>query len=382
LLLDVATVRTSQSSDGHVGIEDPHIASLPDEGLDQRDDGAFAEIVRSGFEREADYSNLPFPRREHRIYRSANLLLVRRENRGEQRNREVGSACSVSQGAQILGQAGAAEGEARTQICLGDVQFSIHQEDPHGLLRVDPERCARVGDLIREAYLERVECVGDILDHFRRRHIRVDEGGLDVPIERADRRGRLRVGAPDEGQRRMLEVTDGSPLAQELRGHGDPHGGSQLAARARADGGQEHPFAGSGQHGASQYHGVGLLPRTQPTSDTLSDALQGVHSEPPVRFPWGADTNQPDGGVPQRVGRRNGGPPQSCAMVAPPSAWGVEMVARKRPAATTSEMSALKPGSTTGEALSLIMATFSSSMSTPITSWPAFARQAAVTDPT
>src|SRR5712664_265205 len=84
LLLDVATVRTSQSGDGHVGIEDPHVASLPDEGLDQRDYGAFAEIVRSGFEGEADYSNLPFPRREHRIYRSANLLLVRRENRGEQ----------------------------------------------------------------------------------------------------------------------------------------------------------------------------------------------------------------------------------------------------------------------------------------------------------
>ena len=175
-------------------------------------------------------------------------------------------------------------------------------------MRVDPERRACVGDLIGETYLERVERVGDIFDHFRRRHIRVDEGGLDLLIQRPDRRGRLSVGAPDEGERGMLEVTDGSPLAQELRVDGDSHGRSQLAARARADGGQKHPFAGSRQHGASQYHGVGLLPRAQPTSDIPSDALQGVHSEPPVRFPRGPDTNQPDGGLPQRVGSRNGGP--------------------------------------------------------------------------
>src|SRR5262245_18509989 len=64
------------------------------------------------------------------------------------------------------------------------------------------------------------------------------------------------------------------------------------------------------------------------------------------------------------------------------TAWSLEVVARRRPAPTTSWRSSGRPGSMIGEAAWLIMETFSALTSTPTTVCPAFARQAAVTHPT
>src|SRR4029077_19984117 len=64
------------------------------------------------------------------------------------------------------------------------------------------------------------------------------------------------------------------------------------------------------------------------------------------------------------------------------TASGTDVVALSRRAPTTSPRSSASPGSTTGEAAALIISTFSWSTSTPTTSCPALAKQAAVTDPT
>src|SRR5207247_11123215 len=64
------------------------------------------------------------------------------------------------------------------------------------------------------------------------------------------------------------------------------------------------------------------------------------------------------------------------------TACSLDVVARRRPIPTTVASSSPSPGSTTGGVAALIIATFSALMSTPTTSWPALARQAAVTDPT
>ena len=64
------------------------------------------------------------------------------------------------------------------------------------------------------------------------------------------------------------------------------------------------------------------------------------------------------------------------------TAWSLDVVARSRPAPTTSRRSSGNPGSTIGEVAELIIATFSALTSTPTTAWPALARHAAVTHPT
>src|SRR5438128_3079550 len=79
---------------------------------------------------------------------------------------------------------------------------------------------------------------------------------------------------------------------------------------------------------------------------------------------------------------RPGVPTQMSDMSDAATASSLDVVARRRPAPTTSASSSASPGSTTGGVAALTIATFSALMSTPTTSWPAFARQAAVTDPT
>src|SRR5204862_327411 len=136
LLLDVAAVRSSQAGHGDAGIEDAHVASLPDERFDERDHGALSEVVGAGLEGEAHDPYPPLPRCQHRLHGAANLPFVRGADRGEQRDGDVSGAGGVHQGAEVLRQARAAEGEAGTEIRLRDVQFPVHQKDPHAVLRV------------------------------------------------------------------------------------------------------------------------------------------------------------------------------------------------------------------------------------------------------
>src|SRR5712691_3636594 len=60
----------------------------------------------------------------------------------------------------------------------------------------------------------------------------------------------------------------------------------------------------------------------------------------------------------------------------------LDPVARSLPARTSVPISSSRPGSTTGDDPALIVSTFAGAASTPTTSWPALARQAALTEPT
>src|SRR5262245_45872010 len=84
----------------------------------------------------------------------------------------------------ILRETGAAKGESGLEVRLGDVQLSIHPEDPHHLLGISPERIAEIRDLVGEAHLQRVKRIADILHHLRRSHGRLDEGRIDSGVQR------------------------------------------------------------------------------------------------------------------------------------------------------------------------------------------------------
>ena len=79
---------------------------------------------------------------------------------------------------------------------------------------------------------------------------------------------------------------------------------------------------------------------------------------------------------------RLGVPTQIRARSDPATPSSVEVVARRRPCRDDLAQQLAQPGSTRGEVPPLTMATLSGLMSTPITWWPALARQAAVTQPT
>src|SRR5713226_6945949 len=79
---------------------------------------------------------------------------------------------------------------------------------------------------------------------------------------------------------------------------------------------------------------------------------------------------------------RAGVPTQMSASSVLEIASSLEVVARSLPSRTWAASSSSSPGSMTGEVPALTAATFSATESTPSTSWPALARQAALTEPT
>ena len=81
----------------------------------------------------------------------------------EDRHVDVRALGPVHERAEVLGQARAAEAEARRQVGLADVQLAVRLEDLHQLVRVDAELDAERADLVGEADLERVERVVDVL---------------------------------------------------------------------------------------------------------------------------------------------------------------------------------------------------------------------------
>ena len=185
LLLDVATVGSAEPRDRDAPVQDPDLAPLPDQSLDQRDHRALPEVVGGVLEGQADDTHPPSSRGQHGLHAPANLHHVGRQDRLQQRKRDFGGPGGMEQRPEVLGQAGAAEREARPEVRLRHVELPVHQEDPHDLVDVGPERRARVTDLVGEAHLERVEGVGDVLGHLRRPDRRVDEGGLDALVEQA-----------------------------------------------------------------------------------------------------------------------------------------------------------------------------------------------------
>jgi hypothetical protein len=78
----------------------------------------------------------------------------------------------------------------------------------------------------------------------------------------------------------------------------------------------------------------------------------------------------------------DGVPTQTSETSAPARAARGSVVACSAPDATAFAISSSRPGSTTGRRPCAIGSTFAVSTSTPHTSWPLAARQAAVTDPT
>ena len=175
-------------------------------------------------------------------------------------------------------------------------------------MRVGPERRAHVTDLVREAYLEGMKRVRDVLDHLRRPHCRVDEWRGDVGVERAEHGGSPGIVAPDQGKRGMREVSQRGALPHELRVHGDAQLARQLPSHAGADSRDEHALRGTGEHSASKHDGVWFSTSGQRLTDLLADALERGHPELPVGAAGGADTNQAHIGLPHGLRSRDRGP--------------------------------------------------------------------------
>src|SRR5690606_23087044 len=91
---------------------------------------------------------------------------VAAHQRGDKRRLDVPLAGAVGQGAYVLGQAGAAEGEAGAHVVLGQVELVVHADHFHHLAAIDAGCLGNVADLVGKGDLGRVPDVAGVLDHL------------------------------------------------------------------------------------------------------------------------------------------------------------------------------------------------------------------------
>ena len=122
--------------------------------------------------------------------------------------------------AQVFGQAGAAEAQARVEKVTANprVEADAAGDGRH----VDAKLRAQVRHQVDERDLRGEKGVRRVLDQFGRRHAGDDDRAVEAPLVEAEqqRPGPLGVGADDDPVR-FEEVANGRALAKELRIAGD-----------------------------------------------------------------------------------------------------------------------------------------------------------------
>ncbi len=88
----------------------------------------------------------------------------------------------IGQCSQIFGQAGSSERKARQKVSGGDIKLFILAEDVHDSVCVDRKSLAKIADLVREADLERMPAIVDILDHLRGLQIGSDQRRIEFSV--------------------------------------------------------------------------------------------------------------------------------------------------------------------------------------------------------
>ena len=182
------------------------------------------------------------------------LQLVAWQDRGQNGQRDIERFCLVQQGAQVLGQARAAESEARPEVTRRQVELGVLAENLHHAVAVHLQGLAEVADLVGKADLERVPGVVGVFDHF---------SGLDVGADQRRGNARIQTGKyvaararqlSDHGLRRIEVVVYRGPLAQKLGIDAHTEIGSGVPSGAGLQRGNHELTHGSGKQGAAHHH--------------------------------------------------------------------------------------------------------------------------------
>ena len=191
----------------------------------------------------------------------------------QQRHRDVEDSTCAQKRPEVLRQTRSAKREPGREIGRRDVELSILADDPHHLLGVRAEPVAQIGDFVREADLERVIGVADVLDHLRGSHGGLEKRRVDAGIQLAQHGCRRGIVAADQNERRMLEVLERGAFAHELRVHGDSHCRRRELSFFHQDA-VEHPCRGSRQHRAAEDDGQRPRPSDTRFADGAGDMRQ------------------------------------------------------------------------------------------------------------
>ena len=126
--LDIAAVGAQQRGDPHRTVEDAQLVAAADQPLGQLHEGRFAQIVGARLEGQAEQADALAPMPGDRLEGALDDGGVAGQQLRQERHRHALPAGQRQEAAHVLGQARAAEGEARPQIGRRDVQHPVLAE--------------------------------------------------------------------------------------------------------------------------------------------------------------------------------------------------------------------------------------------------------------
>ncbi len=165
---------------------------------------------------------------------------------GEHRGGDAEGLADVAQGGHVLGQAAAAEADARLEEVGAHPR--VVRDALHDAVDVDADGLAQARHLVDERDARGQEGIGHVLDHLRRAQVGHDDGPAEALVEaRHGPRVGLVAGAHDDALG-VEEVLDGVTLAQELGVGHDARAAVLLLQRALED--RLDRLAGADRRGA------------------------------------------------------------------------------------------------------------------------------------
>ncbi len=290
-----------QRRQAHVAVVDAQLVALADQPLGELDHRALAQVIGAGLEGEAEQADALAALVDHRLHAALELARVARQDRAEDRQRDVERFRLVEQRAQVLGQAGAAERKTRLQVGRRQIELGVAAEEIHHPVAVDLERLAQRADLVGEAHFQRVPGVVGVLHQL---------GGLDVGARERRReigeqaRRQVAAGAvqlADDGLGRVEEIVHRGAFAQEFRVEADAEIDAGAPPRAALERRQHQAAHGAGHQRAAHHHHRRARVIAQRGADLLGNAPQVIELDVAIGAARRADAHQ------EQVAAQDGG---------------------------------------------------------------------------
>src|SRR5690606_28187753 len=292
LRLDVVLVGAVYAGVLDVAVVDAQVEALADEHFRQLHLRAFTQVIGAGLEAQAQQRDLARVMAGDDVEGLLHLGGVAAHQRTDQRGFHVQAAGAVVQRTHVLGQAGAAEGEAGLHVVPGEIQLVVLADHVHHLATVDADCLGDVADLVGEGDLGRVPDVAGVLDHLGDFDVLADDRCVQLAVDAFQQVAGGLVQLTDDGHRWKVVVLDRGTFTEELGVHCQAEIHAGLLARAIFENRQYHVLGGARQYGAAYHHGVALLLVAHGHADLAAYAFDVVQFQITVLLARGADADE------------------------------------------------------------------------------------------
>src|SRR5229473_3023542 len=301
MLLDEPPVRSKQPRQVHLRVVHEQAQSFADELLCDQHQRALAQIVGPGLERQADHPHAAAPGGKHFGNGMLDMHAVGCEHVPQHRQFYVTCFREIQGRAQVFGQARAAECEPGFEVGGRNIELPVLAYQVHHLEGVDAQRLAQACGFVGECYLQSVEIVAAILDHFGSPYRGDVELAWKMTKQFAQACRRRRGVGADHCKRRPVVVPDRGALAQEFGLEAHVEALAIPFRRLTLDDGAQHVLDRSGHQSRAEHEHMAVPLAVHGPAQIVSEPDNRRLVLAAVRRRGRADTDKRELGIQYRL---------------------------------------------------------------------------------